>query len=141
MLLNTQCLFLAGDDIARDIEPFQLGPEMVSHVFSLQAEFSRLPRLLEEGRKSGEQRAMYQWFSRRIVRAGFEITMDRSDCFTRDLFLCYEQFAKFYPDRVGQMFRVLLNCLNGEENVLEYGDLVAFLAREGARLIAVAPAR
>ena len=35
MLLKTQCLFLAGDDIARDIEPFKIGPDMVSHVFSL----------------------------------------------------------------------------------------------------------
>lgn len=141
MLLKTQCLFLAGEDVARDIAPFQLGTEMVSHVFSLQGEFSRLPRLLEEGRKTGVEQAMHQWFSRRIVRSGFEVTMDRNDHFTRDLYLCYEQFARFYPGRAEQMFRVLANCLNGGECPLQYGELVAFLAGEGVRLTAAAPAR
>lgn len=104
MLLKTQCLFIAGEDIARDIAPFKLGAEMVSHVFSLQREFSRLPSLLEEGRKTGVEQAMHQWFSRRIARSGFEVTMDRGDRFTRDLYLCYEQFAQFYPDRADQMY-------------------------------------
>jgi len=135
MLLKTQCLFLAGDDVASSIEPFRLGPDMVSHVFSLQSEFSRLPRRLEQGRQAGVERSMHEWFSRRIVRSGFEVTMNRSDRFTRDLYLCYEQFAKFYPDRSAQMFRVLINCLNGGESPLQYGELVDFLALEGARLI------
>jgi hypothetical protein len=136
MLLKTQCLFLAGDDIARDIEPFQIGPEMVSHVFSLERDFWRLPGLLEKGRRSGGEQSMYRWFSRRIVRSGFEITMDRSNRFTRDLYPCYEHFSHFYPRRSRQMFRVLINCLNGGESPLQYQELVAFLASEGARLIA-----
>jgi hypothetical protein len=139
MLIKTQCLFLAGDDIARDMLPFTIGADIVSHVFSLRGEFARLPDLLAEGRKSGDEQAVRQWFSRRIVRSGFEVTMDRNDRFTRDLYLCYEQFAEFYPDRAEEMFAVLINCLNGGESPLQYGELVAFLAREGARLIAPAP--
>lgn len=138
MLLKTQCLFLAGDDIARNIEPFRIGPEMVSHVFSLKGEFARLPKWLEQGRKGSVEQSMYQWFSRRIVRSGLEVTMDRSDRFTRDLYLCYEQFAQFYPDRSEQMFRILINCLDGAESPLQYGEIVAFLAGEGARLRSVA---
>jgi hypothetical protein len=141
MVLKTQCLFLAGDDIASEIPPFKVGRDMVSHLFSLQGEFSRLPNLLEEGRKSGAEQSMFQWLSRRIVRSGFEVTMDRNDRFTRDLYLCYEQFAEFYPDRSAQMFRVLTNYLEGGESPLQYGELVAFLAREGARLTAAAPVR
>ena len=33
MLLKTQSLCLAGDDLTRDIKPFRIGTEMVSHVF------------------------------------------------------------------------------------------------------------
>ncbi len=139
MLLKTQCLFLAGDDIARDIAPFRIGPDMVSHVFSLQSDFARLPRLLQAGRDGGVEQSMHRWFSRRIVRSGFEITMDRCNRFTRDLYLCYEQFAAFYSERSEQMFRVLINCLNGGESPLQYGELVAFLASESARLVAIAP--
>jgi hypothetical protein len=141
MLLKTQCLFLAGDDVARNIEPFQIGSEMVSHVFSLENEFARLPRLLQEARGNGVEQAMRQSFSRRIVRSGFEVTMERGDRFTRDLYLCHEQFAEFYPDRAEEMFDVLINSLNGGESPLQYGELVAFLAREGARLTTAAPAR
>jgi uncharacterized protein len=134
MLLKTQCLFLAGEDIARTIEPFKIGPDLVSHVFSLAGEFSRLPKWLEEGRNAGDEQSVRRWFSRRIVRAGFEVTLDRSDHFTRDLYLCYEDFAKFYPDWAAQMRRVLINCLNGEETPLQYQELVTFLASEGMRL-------
>lgn len=140
MLLKTQCLFLAGDDVARNIAPFRIGLDMVSHVFSLQSEFVRLPRLLEEGRKSGAGQSMRRWFSRRIVRSGFEVTMDRTNRFTRDLYLCYEQFAGFYPDRSAQMYRVLINCLDGGESPLQYAELVAFLSGESANLAPSAPA-
>jgi uncharacterized protein len=135
MLLRTQSLLLAGDDLTRDIEPFKIGPDMVSHVFSLEKEFSGLPGRLDAAPRAGVERTMRQWFSRRIVRSGFEVTMDRSHCFTRDLYLCYEQFARFYPQRSKQMYQVLVNCLNGEENPVQYSELVTFLANESSRLL------
>ena len=140
MLLKTQSLFLGGDDVTEDVAPFRAGPDMVSHVFSLADDFVRLPRLLQHGRDSGVEQEMCQWFSRRVVRSGFEITMDRSDRFTRDLYLCYEQFAEFYPDRAAPMFRVLVNCLDGQESPLQYGELIAFLAAKSARLTVANPA-
>lgn len=139
MLLKTQCLFLAGDDVAKDIGPFQLGADMVSHVFSLASEFSLLPAQLEEGKRLQAGRTIHQWFSRRIVRSGFEITMDRTSRFTRDLYLCYEEFARFYPDRAEQMLAVLVNSLNGDESPLRYGELVAFLTTEAKRLLVAVP--
>lgn len=65
--------------------------------------------------------------------------MDRCHRFTRDLYLCYEQFAEFYSERSEQMFRVLVNCLNGGESPLQYGELVAFLAGQSVRLVAMVP--
>jgi hypothetical protein len=135
MLLKTQCLFLAGDDIARDIEPFGIGLDLVSHVFSLASEFSRLPKLLEQGRKAGTEQSIRQWLSRRVVRSGFEVTMDRSNHFTRDLYLCYEDFGKLYPAWSDPMYLALVNCLNGEDDPLRYESLVSFLDREGSRLL------
>jgi uncharacterized protein len=137
MLLKTQSLFLSGDDVTRDIEPFKIGPDMVSHVFSLANEFSRLPRWLEKDRERGVDQSMrHQWISRRIVRSGFEVTMDRSARFTRDLYLCYEQFAEFYPERSKQMYQVLINSVNGEDSPVQYEELVTFLANESSRLLA-----
>lgn len=137
MLLKTQSLFLAGDDITKNIEPFKIGRDMVSHVFSLAGEFARLPRWLEEDRNRGiDQSIRHKWFSKRIVRSGFEVTMDRSDRFTRDLYLCYEQFAQLYPERSRQMYQALVSCLTGDNSPVQYGELVTFLAGESSRLLA-----
>jgi hypothetical protein len=60
--------------------------------------------------------------------------MDRNDHFTRDLYLCYEQFSKFYPQWSWQMYQVLVNCLNGADDPARYAGLIKFLVDESARL-------
>ena len=61
--------------------------------------------------------------------------MDRSKCFTRDLYLCYEQFAQFYTERSGQMYRALVNCFSGQDSLDQYAELVTFLSNEGRRCL------
>ena len=63
--------------------------------------------------------------------------MNRNDRFTRDLYLCYEQFANFYPERSKQMYQVLINCLNGKDDPIQYQELVTFLANESTPLLAL----
>jgi uncharacterized protein len=142
MLIKTQSLFLAGDEVAKHIEAFRIGPEMVSHVFALENEFAKsqqwllnLPASIPTEPKKTIERSMHRWISKRIVRSAFEVTMDRTDHFTRDLYLCYEQFSKFYPEHAKQMYLVLVNCLNGDHSAARYSELVHFLAREGLRLL------
>jgi hypothetical protein len=142
MLIKTQSLFLAGDDLAKQIEPFRIGPEMVSHVFALRNEFAKsqkwlanLPASMPNEQKKTIERSMRRWISKRIVRSGFEVTMNRSDHFTRDLYLCYEQFSMFYPEYSKLMYQVLVNCLNGDHSAAEYGELVQLLVSEGLRLL------
>ena len=143
MLIKTQSLLLAGDDIAKHIEPFKIGPEMVSHVFALENEFAKsqqwllnLPASIPNEQKNSIEPSVRRWISKRIVRSGFEVTMNRTDRFTRDLYLCYEQFLMFYPEHAKQMYQVLVNCLNGDRSAAKYGELVQFLTKEGLRLLA-----
>lgn len=138
MLLKTQSLFLAGEDVIKDVDQFKPGIEMVSHIFSLSEEFSKLPewQLKDSGDKDKLADGR-KWFCRRVVRAGLEITLNRATQYTRDLYFCYEQFAKFYPQKRHEMYNVLVNCLNGHEDPLNYGDLVSFLDKELARELGV----
>jgi predicted nucleotidyltransferase len=143
MLIKTQSLRLAGEDLVKHVEPFKIGLDMVSHIFALANEFARsrqwlskLPPLIPDDQKTEIERSVRRWISKRIVRAGFEATMDRTDRYTRDLYLCYEQFCSFYPRRASQMYDVLKNSLNGGENVASYAELVRFLTSEGDRLLA-----
>jgi hypothetical protein len=142
MLLKTQSLFLAGDDIVKDIEPFKIGLDMVSHVFSLASELAKLsdslaklPDRLEENQRKDIEKTARQWISKRIVRSGFEVTMKRSDRFTRDLYLCYEQFSGCFPERSKEMYQVLINCLNGEDSPTQFEGLVNFLTTESLGLL------
>jgi uncharacterized protein len=143
MLIKTQGLFLAGDDVTKNIEPFKIGAEMVSHVFALTNEFSRslqlpqkLPASMSDQQKKEIERYMRRWICKRILRSGFEVIMDRTDRFTRDLYLCHEEFARFYPEHAAQMHRVLVNCLNGDDDPAQYQALVKLLANEASRLLA-----
>ncbi len=47
-----------------------------------------------------------------LLRAGFEITMERSGKYTRDLYRCYEIFSEYYPDKEPEMREVLHLALN-----------------------------
>jgi hypothetical protein len=62
---------------------------------------------------------------------------------TQSLFLAGDDiskdihYSKFYPERSEQMHRVLNNCLNGEDDLAQYEELVTFLAQESSRLLAL----
>ena len=134
MLLKTQSLLIAGEDLVKDLRPFRPDKEMVSHVFHLEEEFAELPKWLEEDRVSGKETKTRKWISRRIVRAGLEVTLTRTNRFTRDLALCLEQFQSQYPDHATAMSHVLLNALNGHEDPLNYEPLVRLLVKESSHL-------
>jgi len=127
MLLKTQSLFLEGVDVCKDIRPFRPDIEMVSHVFNLVKEFER------EDLNSVEDR---KWMSRRIVRSGLEITLNRSQKFTRDLYFCFEEFTRYYPDKKQIMYTALENALNGHIDIKNFRELIYFLNDESRHLLA-----
>ena len=47
------------------------------------------------------------WIMRRIVRTGLELIGEDARVFTRDLYPCYEHFARYYPARAAEMYRAL----------------------------------
>jgi hypothetical protein len=127
MMIKTQCLFLAGTDIAPAIAPFRPGLEMMSHAFDLAGEYAVLPQLFENAETDAMRTQIQHWIARRIVRAGFEITMDRAPCFTRDLYLCCAQFAVFFPDYADRMRAVLIRALNDYQGPFDDHDLVVLI--------------
>jgi hypothetical protein len=133
MLLKTQSLHLAGEDPVRDVAPFRCGIDLFSHAFFLEREYEKLPQKLATQKSESEIQAIRRWYCRRLVRAGLEITLDRVPRFTRDLYLCYEQFAQVYPERESAMLGALENALNGHADPIEYGELVRWIAAETRR--------
>jgi hypothetical protein len=91
-----------------------------------------LPASMPDEQRVSIECSMRRWISKRIVRSGFEVTMTRSDHFTRDLYLCYEQFA---PERADETYHVLGNCLTGDHSHAQYMELVKLLTGESLRLL------
>lgn len=52
------------------------------------------------------------WFMKFLLRAGFALTIPKAGLYTRDLYRCYETFAKYYPEQEPQMKEVLRLALN-----------------------------
>jgi hypothetical protein len=125
MFLKTQAVCVAGEDFTRDIAPFRMGLDLVSHAFTLDDE-------LDDVLADSHTR---QWFSRRLVRSGLEITLDRMRRFSRDLYLCYEQFSEVYPEHAARMYSALCNCLSGDEAPGAFEDLVSLVVKERGRLL------
>lgn len=54
-------------------------------------------------------KSMCIWIMKRIVRAGFELTSERSNTYTRDLYLCWKNLSIYYPEQSKLFYRAL--CL------------------------------
>jgi uncharacterized protein len=71
------------------------------------------------------------------LRSGFELTMNRSKRYTRDLYRCYETFAEYYPEKEPEMREVLCLALNPITNKEKLYELMTGLGgwlQEEARI-------
>lgn len=127
MLLKTQSLHLAGPDVTLSIASFHVDVNLVSHALWLKDDFVDYQKNEAAGNNVEANRG---WIARRIVRAGLEITLNRQPNFTRDLYLCYETFAHFYPDFALNMHEVLTIALNGHRPLDAFQSLITLLSLE-----------
>jgi hypothetical protein len=100
-LIKTQSLCVYGEDLAPTIPPIKPGLEMVAHLFSLGED------LPDEAELATFRKKDCTWLMKRIVRSGFELVMERAQTFSRDLYPCYEHFARYYPEKEAGMKRAL----------------------------------
>lgn len=77
------------------------------------------------------------WLCKAILRIGFELTMTREKKYTRDLYLCYETFSKYYPEYERKMYKVLnpsLNPSTSEKEIREkIFEISKFIEKEGKK--------
>jgi hypothetical protein len=87
---------------------------MITYSRQLRTELEEnLPKYLEEdGDDPAELRWTCLWVTRKILRTGYELVMFDENRWTNDLYLCWESFAKGYPDRAVLMRETLELALN-----------------------------
>jgi hypothetical protein len=73
--------------------------------------------------KSGKKRS-FSWAFKRIIRTGFETVMIIKNCYSRDLYLNYEVFAKHFPEKKEAMYKALDFVVNPNDNLIENLEIV-----------------
>lgn len=106
-LMKTQCVCIYGTDLVPNIEPFKVGPEAYIHSPHIVKQITELQQELEAINEPEEIKGACVWIMKAIVRAGFELVMERDGSYTRDLYPNYERFSIYFPEREAEMRRIL----------------------------------
>ncbi len=109
IILN-QSLCVYGEPI--EVPKLKPGKEMAIHSPSFHNRFTKFENFLNKEDSEEEIKKDCVWFMKGLLRVGFEITMERSGRYTRDLYRCYETFAEYYPEKEVEMKEVLTLALN-----------------------------
>ncbi|AKJ30949.1 hypothetical protein [Caldimonas brevitalea] len=108
-LVKTQSACLHGEDLGPALAPYRVGPELMAEALYLRQRLALYAQRLaaEQQAPPPQQIATCQWFMKALVRAAFDLTLDRARRYTRDLYPCYATFAELYPERGPDCWRAL----------------------------------
>ncbi len=137
-LLKTQCICIHGEDVRPELPEFGLGTWAYAHSNHIQDGIDQVRKWLDEEENNEEEyKEICCWIMKRTVRIGFELIMEKEQCFTRDLYPCYERFIKHYPQKANEMMAALelavfpTSDMNHMWNVLD--NLTDFLITEAQK--------
>jgi hypothetical protein len=106
--LGTNAVCVHGVDLGPRLPRFRPGRAIASQsAFIGRAVGQALDRLAVESDPE-----TVRWVMKRLLRTGFELVMERERAFTRDLYYCYEAFARHYPGREPQARQALEYAVN-----------------------------
>ncbi len=135
LFLKTQSLRVYGQDLASELPEFELGRNTVAHAFSIKKNIDAAQQFILEQKDNPERiKRRCTVIMKRIVRSGFELVMERSHKYTRDLYLCWQEFSKYYPEKSDIMKKVMELGIYPTSDVSEIqevlGDLGPWLDEE-----------
>lgn len=107
IMIKTQSICLYGTDLANTIPPFKPGFETTQHIQSIGKKVENTLSWLQEDKGEEKIAKKCGWIMKQLLRSGFELVMERSGKYTRDLYPCFETFSEFYPEKKDEMYKVL----------------------------------
>ena len=112
-LLKTQGLCEWGTDLSANLPTCTLADARIA-LNGLGSAIAQVRDLIEHSpaiNTRGVSRRCL-WISKKIVRAGFELVASSERAYTRDLYPCWEAFARHHPPMVDAMKDVLYLAIN-----------------------------
>ena len=116
MLLKTQSLCVSGRDIIPEIRKFRPDKEMILNLQWIESDIIDTIEKLQSTDNADYIKRLCKSIMKIIVRAGFELVIEREAKFTNNLYQCYQTFSTYYPDKEQLMKNALDLFLNPTEN-------------------------
>ncbi len=110
IILLNQSLLVYGEPV--DFPRLKPGPQMAIHAKKFDKRIKWFRDKLEKEKDPEDLAKGCVWVMKLLLRMGFEMTMERSKMYTRDLYRCYETFSEYYPEKEKEMKEVLYLALN-----------------------------
>jgi hypothetical protein len=133
ILLN-QSVCVYGEPIV--VPRVRVGRELAIHSPKFRGRLGWYEDFLKNDENQKEYRRLCVNMMKALLRVGFEITIERSQKYTRDLYLCYKTFAEYYPEKEPQMREVLELALNPISDKIRLQNIIENI---GAFLVAEIP--
>ncbi len=134
--LKVESVCIYGEDLGKQIKPYKLG-----HSIAFQTRYIHLhlQQFLSEypSETEGEKKLWLNWLMRRFLRLGMQFVMEKERLYTRDLYLCYESFAKYYPEQAEHMYHALELAVNPQTDA----ETLIFVQNFGDWLVSEASAK
>ncbi len=115
LVLKTQGLCIWGVDDTVDWPGFKVDRSIVFHYRWLASELVEWRTTFSQMAHSPDRTNFLSSLAKTVLRAGFELVMEREGRFTVDLYLCLQCFGTHYPQHAHQMKAALLTFLNPDD--------------------------
>jgi len=139
MVLATQSICIHGIDLVPRIgKRYRPGPDMILHARWVGPDIAALEQFEARAPSSELVRERCREIMKILIRAGFELVMEREGRYTQSLYLCWASFAAHYPDKADEMKEALQLFLDPPGDLAEWAPLAR---RLGYFLVAEIDAR
>jgi uncharacterized protein len=138
-LVKTQSARIHGEDLAAGLQPYRVGPHLMAEAMYLPLRMRDYAARIASDNSPEQATATCQWMMKAVVRAAFDLTLDRAGLYTRDLYPCWQTFSQFYPTRADDCERALRWAIAPDHNTTAHralvDDFATWIGQEGVRLV------
>lgn len=132
VIIQAESLQIAGNFIPKILK-VKPGHDLISYSYTWQSDLANTLRGLEclspsALDYSNQVKKRCAWIARRLIRVGFELVMEQDQCYTPDLYQCYQRFSAYFPEQRNSMRKTLELAINPSAN---RAGLIIFLRRFG----------
>lgn len=118
VMIKTQSICIYGNDTIPYSIPSFTPKEAIFHIYKIGTDIDNFINFFNSGtndRKLIELKC--KTIMKRIVRTGFELVVNDSGKYTRDLYTCYSEFVKYYPNKKQEMKQALFYAIEPTDKI------------------------